>query len=105
VLVLDVLDNGIPTAVVVNEVAIAGGVNDVQSQADTVLFDDVRDSLDFRCAPDRLIGLHAAFAVDKVGREDGVDERGFAEPGLACVLSQYTLIWQAFAELLAYRHR
>lgn len=41
VLVLDVLDNWIPASVVVNLVAIAGGIHNVQPQTDTVLLDDV----------------------------------------------------------------
>lgn len=41
VLILDVFHNGIPATVVVDKVAIAGGVDDVEPQADTVLLDDV----------------------------------------------------------------
>jgi hypothetical protein len=41
VLVLDVLDNRVPAAVVVDEIAVAGRVNNVQPQAYTVLLDDV----------------------------------------------------------------
>lgn len=47
VLVLDVLDDGVPAAIVVDEVAVAWSVDDVQTQAHAVLFDDVGDGVDF----------------------------------------------------------
>ena len=40
-LVLDVLDDGIPASLIVDLVTVARGVNDVQTQADTVLLNDV----------------------------------------------------------------
>jgi hypothetical protein len=39
VLVLDVLDDGLPAVVVVDKVAVAGGVDDVELEADAVLND------------------------------------------------------------------
>lgn len=84
VLVLDVLDDGVPAAVVVDEIAVAGGVNDVEPQADAVLLDDVGDALDLGGGADGLIGLQATLGVDEVGREDGVDQGRLAESGLAC---------------------
>lgn len=82
VLVLDVLDDRIPAPVVVDQVAVARRVDDIEPQAHAVLLDDVRDGLDLGGAANGLVGGEAAFAVDEVGREDCVDERGFAEAGL-----------------------
>ena len=56
VLVLDVLDNGVPAAVVVDEVAIAGCIDNVQAQTHAVLFDDVRDGVDLGGASDGFVG-------------------------------------------------
>lgn len=84
VLVLDVLDDGVPAAVVVDEVAVAGCVDDVEAEAHAVLLDDVGDWVDLGGAADGLVGREAAFAVDQVGGEDGVYEGGLAEAGLTC---------------------
>jgi predicted RNA-binding protein len=84
VLVLDVLDDGVPAALVVDQVAVAGRVDDVQSQTHAVLLDDVRDGVDGRGRARLLVGLEAALAVHQVRREDGVDERRLSEAGLAC---------------------
>ena len=73
VLVFDVLDDGVPAAVVVDEVAVARGVDDVEAEAHAVLLDDVRDGMDLGGAADGLVGLEAAFAVNEVRGEDGVD--------------------------------
>lgn len=83
VLVLDVLDNGVPAAVVVDKVAIAGSVDNVQAQTDAVLLDDVSDGVDLGGATDWLVGGQATLAVDEMRSEDGVDECRFAETGLA----------------------
>jgi hypothetical protein len=74
VLVFDVLDDSIPAAVVVDQVAIPRSIDDVEPQSHTVLFDDVRNSLDLCCGPDWLIGQHAALRVDQVRSKDGVDQ-------------------------------
>jgi len=84
VLVLDVLDDGIPAALVVDEVAVTWRVNNVQSEPDAVFLNDMRDGLDLGCASNRLIRLQTAFAVHEVGCEDGVNEGGFAQTGLTC---------------------
>lgn len=84
VLILDVLDDGVPAAVVVDKVAVAGGVDDVEPQADAVLLDDVGDTLDLGCGTDGLIRLHAALGIDQVRSEDGVDQGRFAETSLTC---------------------
>lgn len=85
VLVLDVLDNGIPAAVVVDHVAVAGGVDNVEAKADAILLDDVGNGLNLGGGADGLVGLEAALGVDEVGSEDGVDEGRLAETGLAWV--------------------
>jgi hypothetical protein len=84
VLILDVLDDGVPAAVVVDEVTVAGGVDDVEPQTDAVLLDDVGDALDLGGRADGLIGLEATLGVDEVRRKDGVDEGRLAESRLAC---------------------
>jgi hypothetical protein len=83
VLVLDVFHNGVPAAVIVNEVAVAGGVDDVQTQTNAILLDDVGDGVDLSGAADGLVGEKATLALDQVGSEDGVDEGGFTETGLS----------------------
>lgn len=84
VLILDVLDDGIPAAVVVDKVAVARGIDNVESQSNAVLLDNVRDGLDLGGGADGLIGLEATLGVDEVGREDGVDEGRLAHTSLAC---------------------
>ena len=83
-LVLDVLHDRVPAAVVVDQVTIAGSVHNVQAQSHAVLLDDVCDWVDVGGLSDRLCGRKAAFGLDEVGGEDGVDERGLAETGLTC---------------------
>lgn len=41
VLVLDVLDNGVPAALVVDQVTVTGRVDNVEAQTDAVFLDDV----------------------------------------------------------------
>ena len=84
VLVLDVLDNGVPAALVVDQVTVAGGVDNVEAQTHAVLLDGMGNSLDLGGLADGLVGLHAALAVDEVRGEDGVDQGGLAETGLSC---------------------
>jgi hypothetical protein len=82
VLILDILDDGVPAAVVVDEVAVAGGVNNVEPQTHAVLLDEVGNGLDLGSGADGLVGLHTTLGVDEVGGEDGVDQCGLAETGL-----------------------
>jgi hypothetical protein len=84
VLVLDVLDNGIPAAVVVDQIAVAGSVNNVQAQPHAILLNNVGDSLDFAGLPDGLGWRKTTLGLDKVRGEDGVDQSGLAETSLAC---------------------
>ena len=84
VLVLDILDDRVPAAIVVDQIAIAGGVDNVETETDTVFLDHLGRGLDLGGAADGLVGRYAALGVEKVRGEDGVDESGFAETGLAC---------------------
>ena len=84
VLVFDELDNGVPATVVVDAVAVARGVDNVEAEADAVLFDDMGGGLDFGGAADWLLWGDAALGVEEMGCEDGVDESGFAQTGLTC---------------------
>jgi predicted RNA-binding protein len=84
VLVLDVLDDGVPAALVVDQVAVAGRVDDVQTQTHAILLDDVGHRVDGRGGARLFVGLEATLAVHQVRREDGVDERRLSETGLAC---------------------
>lgn len=56
VLILDVLHDGVPAPVIVDEVAVAGGVDDVQPQSHAVLLDDVRYGVDLGGGSDHLLG-------------------------------------------------
>ena len=85
VLILDVLDDRVPAAVVVDQVAIAGGVDNVQSQTDAVLLNNVRHRVDLGGGADGLLGHQATFGVNQVRGEDGVDQGRLSETRLACV--------------------
>jgi hypothetical protein len=84
VLVLDVLDNGVPAALVVDQVAVAGGVYDVETETHTVFLNDMRDGLDLGRAADGLVRLQASLAVHEMRCEDGVDQSRLSETSLAC---------------------
>lgn len=84
VLVFDVLDDGVPAAVVVDHVAVSGGIDNVEAETNAILLDDVGNGLDLGGGSDGLVGLEATLGVDEVGSEDGVDERRLAEAGLTC---------------------
>ena len=85
VLVLDVLDNGIPASVVVDEVAVAGSIDDVQAKSHAVFLDDMGDRLDLSGGTDWVVGGHATLGVHEMRRKDGVDQCGFPETGLTCL--------------------
>lgn len=74
VLVLDVLDDRIPAAVVVDKVAVAGSIDDVEAQTYAILLNDVGDGMDFGGAADGLVWGQTTFAVDEVRGKDGVDK-------------------------------
>ena len=61
VLVFNVFDNGIPAAVVVDEITIAGRVDDIEPETNAVLLDDVCDWMDFGGVANGLIGVEAAW--------------------------------------------
>lgn len=87
-------------ALVVDEVSVARGVDDVQAQLDAVLLDDcnvlsarglaasaavltMRDRLDLCRLADGLIRLDAPLGLDQMRRKQGVDQRRLAQAGLA----------------------
>lgn len=84
VLILDILDDRVPAAIVVDKVAIARGVDNVESQSNTILFNDVRGSLDLSGGADGLIGLKATLGIDEMRGKDGVDEGRLAQTSLTC---------------------
>jgi len=59
-LVLDVFDDRVPAALVVDQVAITGSVDNVETQADAVLGDDMGDGVDVRGLPYWLVGFETA---------------------------------------------
>lgn len=74
VLILDVFDNWVPASVIVDEISVSGGVDNVQAQADAVLLNDMGSGLDLGRRANGLIGLETTLGVDEVRGEDGVDE-------------------------------
>jgi hypothetical protein len=85
VLILDVLDDGVPAAVIVDQITIAGGIDNVESQTDAILLDDVGNGLDLGGLADRLIGLQSTLGVDQVRSKDGVDQSRLSKTSLAYV--------------------
>jgi len=83
VLILDVLDDGVPAAVIVDQITIAGGIDNVESQTDAILLDDVGNGLDLGGLADRLIGLQSTLGVDQVRSKDGVDQSRLSKTSLA----------------------
>lgn len=83
VLVLDVFDNGVPAAIVVDKISVARGVDNVEPEADAVLLDDVGIGLDLSGGSDRLLGLEATLGVNQVRGKDGVDQSRLAQTSLA----------------------
>lgn len=84
VLVFDVLDDGVPAAVVVDQVAVAGSVNNVESESDAILLDKVGHRVDLGGGSDDLVGHQATLGLNKVGGEDSVDEGRLSKTSLAC---------------------
>ncbi len=89
VLILDILDDRVPAPVVVDQVTVARGVDDVQPEPDAILLDDVRYGVDLGSRANDLLGLQPAFGLDEVGRKDGVDQGRLAQTGLACLVPQH----------------
>lgn len=84
VLILDVLDDRVPAAVIVDQIAIAGGVDNVQSQTDAVLLDNVRHGVDLGGGADGLLRHQPTFGVNQMRGEDGVDQGRLSKTRLAC---------------------
>ena len=84
VLILDILDDWVPAAVIVDEIAIARGVDDVEAEPNAVLLDDMRDWVDLGGAADIFGGCQTTLGVNEMGCEDGVDESRLSEASLSC---------------------
>ncbi|KAI3475819.1 hypothetical protein L1887_62719 [Cichorium endivia] len=65
VLVLDVLDDGVPAVLVVHLVAVTGSVDNVQSQLDAVFDNHVRDGVDLGGLTNHLVRCKATLGVDE----------------------------------------
>lgn len=87
VLVLDILDNGVPASVIVDLISVSRGIDNVQAQTDTILLDYVRDGLNLGGRANGLIRSHATLGIDEVRRKDGIDECRLAQSRLTCLLS------------------
>ena len=66
VLILDVLHDWVPASIVVDLITISWCIDNVQSQTDTILLDDVRDSLDLGGRSYWLIWGKSSLGVDQV---------------------------------------
>jgi hypothetical protein len=82
VLVLDILDNGVPAAVIVDEVSVSRGIDNVESEAYAVFLDDVGVGLNLGGGSDGLIRLETTLGVDQVRGKDGVDQSRLAQTSL-----------------------
>lgn len=85
VLILDVFDNGVPASVVVDEISVSRGIDNVHLEADAVLLDDVGNGVDLGGLADGLIGLETTLGFEKVGGEDGVDQGRLAQTSLSYI--------------------
>ena len=84
---LDVLDNGAPGLVVIDEVTEAGCVDDVQSQTDAVLLDVCADGLNGdSCGGEVKAGLFLLLGWVKRGVEKSVDKSRLSETRFTWVL-------------------
>lgn len=92
---LNILDDGTPRIIVVDEVSEAWCINDCQSESDAVLFNVCADRLDGdRLRDDVETGSFALARRVEGGVEESVDEGRLAEAGFACSLSvSNTLKW------------
>jgi hypothetical protein len=82
VLVLDILDDRVPAAIVVDQVAIARGVNNVELEADTILLNDMRNGVNLGSRSNGLVGEHTTLCIDQVGGKNGIDQGRLAQTGL-----------------------
>lgn len=74
VLVLDILYDWVPASLVIDLVTVSRGINNIQSQADTVLLDDVRNGLDLSRRAHWLVGSKSSLRVDQMRCKDRVDQ-------------------------------
>lgn len=81
-LILDVLDDRVPAIVVVHLVAVARGVDDVQSKPHTVFHNHVRNRVDLGGLANHLIRCESSLGIDQMRCKQRVDERRFAQSRL-----------------------
>lgn len=86
VLVLDVLDDRVPAAVVVDQVTVARGIDNVETETNAILLNKVGHGVDLGSGSDDLLGYKTTLRLDKVRGKDGVDEGRLSETSLACEL-------------------
>ena len=82
-LILDVFHDRIPAPIIVDKVAIAWCVNDIQPKPYTVLFNDVRNSLYLGRASDGFVRVQTSFTIDEVRCKYSIDQSGFPKPSLS----------------------
>jgi len=82
VLVLDITDDRVPAAFVIDLVAVSWSIDDVEAETDAIFSDDVRNGLALRGLLDGLVRLKTAFRVDQVGGKDRVYQSRLSETGL-----------------------
>lgn len=83
----DVLDNGAPGFVVVDEVTEAGSVDNIQSETDAILLNVCADRLDGDSGRGEVeAGLFLLLGWIERGVEQSVDESRFSETRFTCVL-------------------
>jgi len=82
VLVFDVFNDSIPASLVVDLVSVTWSINDIEPKLDTVLNNDMGNSLNLRCLPDGLVRGKTTLRVNEVRGENSVDERRLAQTSL-----------------------
>ena len=82
-LVLDILDDRVPAPIIVDQIAIARGIDNVQAKSDTVLLDDMGNRVNLSSRSNDFFRLQSTLRLDEVGCEDSVDQGRLAQPCLA----------------------
>lgn len=83
VLILNVLDNWVPASVIVDLITITWGIDNVESQTNTILFNNMRNCLNFGGRSYWLVGCKSSFRVDQVWRKDCVNQSRLSKTSLS----------------------
>ena len=83
-LVFDVLNDGVPTTIIVDLITVPRSIDDVESESHTILLDHMTDGFDFGRTPDCIGGVHSSFAIYEVRRKKSVDQCALSKSGLPC---------------------